>query len=172
MDMTDRSFPGVQDRPCTRCIKRNIGHLCHDEPREPTKRSRSDHEHSNAEEESSSATELGNVQGMQDTAAGQQILTDAGLNANSAPSVPNLTASPGQGLLSNSQQRKPQAALPIFIYLYSATTDVKYFNNLQFSDTTTGLADKVSFKICILSTPPTCSTLQKSQTSITCSVTS
>ncbi|EXJ78145.1 hypothetical protein A1O3_09306 [Capronia epimyces CBS 606.96] len=23
-----------QDRPCQRCIKRNIGHLCHDEPRE------------------------------------------------------------------------------------------------------------------------------------------
>jgi len=23
-----------QDRPCKRCIKRNIGHLCHDEPRE------------------------------------------------------------------------------------------------------------------------------------------
>ncbi|KAI0205437.1 hypothetical protein F4808DRAFT_232642 [Astrocystis sublimbata] len=22
-------------RPCTRCIKRNIGHLCHDEPRDP-----------------------------------------------------------------------------------------------------------------------------------------
>ncbi|KAK8200190.1 hypothetical protein HDK77DRAFT_223048 [Phyllosticta capitalensis] len=26
------------ERPCTRCIKRNIGHLCHDEPREPAKR--------------------------------------------------------------------------------------------------------------------------------------
>lgn len=25
----------VQERPCARCIKRNIGHLCHDEPREP-----------------------------------------------------------------------------------------------------------------------------------------
>ncbi|KAL7275568.1 Transcription factor [Rhizina undulata] len=25
------------DRPCTRCVKRNIGHLCHDEPREPKK---------------------------------------------------------------------------------------------------------------------------------------
>ncbi|KAK3941778.1 hypothetical protein QBC46DRAFT_381956 [Diplogelasinospora grovesii] len=25
-------------RPCTRCIKRNIGHLCHDEPREPESR--------------------------------------------------------------------------------------------------------------------------------------
>ncbi|KAK0706966.1 hypothetical protein B0T26DRAFT_656249 [Lasiosphaeria miniovina] len=23
------------ERPCTRCVKRNIGHLCHDEPREP-----------------------------------------------------------------------------------------------------------------------------------------
>ncbi|CRK19621.1 hypothetical protein BN1723_011948 [Verticillium longisporum] len=23
------------ERPCTRCIKRNIGHLCHDEPRDP-----------------------------------------------------------------------------------------------------------------------------------------
>jgi len=23
-----------QERPCTRCIKRNIGHLCHDEPRD------------------------------------------------------------------------------------------------------------------------------------------
>lgn len=26
------------DRPCKRCIKRNIGHLCHDEPREPLRR--------------------------------------------------------------------------------------------------------------------------------------
>ncbi|KAG0128929.1 hypothetical protein HOY82DRAFT_580039 [Tuber indicum] len=25
------------DRPCMRCVKRNIGHLCHDEPREPKK---------------------------------------------------------------------------------------------------------------------------------------
>jgi PAS domain-containing protein len=30
------------ERPCTRCIKRNIGHLCHDEPREQeTKKSKS-----------------------------------------------------------------------------------------------------------------------------------
>lgn len=30
-----------QERPCTRCIKRNIGHLCHDEPREhDTKKAR------------------------------------------------------------------------------------------------------------------------------------
>jgi hypothetical protein len=31
-----------QERPCTRCIKRNIGHLCHDEPRDQeTRKSKS-----------------------------------------------------------------------------------------------------------------------------------
>ncbi|KAF2090253.1 hypothetical protein K490DRAFT_18381, partial [Saccharata proteae CBS 121410] len=30
------------DRPCARCIKRNIGHLCHDEPRESVKRQKTD----------------------------------------------------------------------------------------------------------------------------------
>ncbi|KAF2432078.1 Zn(II)2Cys6 transcription factor acuM [Tothia fuscella] len=30
------------ERPCTRCIKRNIGHLCHDEPREPAKKTKSE----------------------------------------------------------------------------------------------------------------------------------
>ena len=27
----------TQERPCTRCVKRNISHLCHDEPREPVR---------------------------------------------------------------------------------------------------------------------------------------
>jgi hypothetical protein len=30
------------ERPCTRCVKRDIGHLCHDEPREPPKRSKNE----------------------------------------------------------------------------------------------------------------------------------
>ncbi|KAJ9661214.1 Transcription factor [Coniosporium apollinis] len=30
------------ERPCTRCIKRNIGHLCHDEPREPVKKQKTE----------------------------------------------------------------------------------------------------------------------------------
>lgn len=41
------------ERPCARCIKRNIGHLCHDEPREPesaTKKSKSQHSNSAAED--------------------------------------------------------------------------------------------------------------------------
>jgi hypothetical protein len=32
--LTRGALGGFQERPCTRCIKRNIGHLCHDEPRE------------------------------------------------------------------------------------------------------------------------------------------
>ena len=27
----------MQERPCSRCIKRSIGHLCHDEPKENVK---------------------------------------------------------------------------------------------------------------------------------------
>lgn len=46
----------MQERPCARCIKRNIGHLCHDEPREPesaAKRSKSHHSNSAEEEDTS-----------------------------------------------------------------------------------------------------------------------
>ena len=37
------------ERPCARCIKRDIGHLCHDEPREPAKRTKSEQELAPAE---------------------------------------------------------------------------------------------------------------------------
>lgn len=39
----------AQERPCARCIKRNIGHLCHDERRETdsaTKKAKSQHSNS------------------------------------------------------------------------------------------------------------------------------
>jgi hypothetical protein len=51
----------VQERPCARCIKRNIGHLCHDEPREPesaTKKSKSQHSNSAAEDDGSPPDQL------------------------------------------------------------------------------------------------------------------
>ncbi|OJJ32365.1 hypothetical protein ASPWEDRAFT_53990 [Aspergillus wentii DTO 134E9] len=101
------------ERPCTRCIKRNIGHLCHDEPREHSKRSRSEHDHSVPDDEASSNNEFSNVQGMprnvdvQD-AAGQQILADGtiGLPPSSVNPVQHgdISSSPGQGLGGNSQQ--------------------------------------------------------------------
>jgi DNA mismatch repair ATPase MutL len=46
----------VQERPCARCIKRNIGHLCHDERREAdsaTKKSKSNNSNSVDDEETS-----------------------------------------------------------------------------------------------------------------------
>ncbi|TVY81886.1 Regulator of drug sensitivity [Lachnellula suecica] len=48
------------ERPCARCIKRNIGHLCHDEPREPesaTKKSKRQHSTS-AQEDDDTAPDL------------------------------------------------------------------------------------------------------------------
>lgn len=105
----------MKERPCTRCIKRNIGHLCHDEPRETAKRGRGEHEHSAADDEGSSNNELGSVQGMPRSvdvadAAGQQSFPDTTIGiapsaANPPSTVPpgNLSAS-SQGLEANSQR--------------------------------------------------------------------
>ncbi|KAL4820227.1 hypothetical protein BDW67DRAFT_153724 [Aspergillus spinulosporus] len=102
------------ERPCTRCIKRNIGHLCHDEPREPSKRSRSEHEQSAADEEGSSNNEYSKVHAMprkvdiQD-AAGQQILADGSLGL--TPSSMNavqpgpMSSSTSQNMSVTSQQQ-------------------------------------------------------------------
>ncbi|CAG8295238.1 unnamed protein product [Penicillium salamii] len=100
----------MKERPCTRCIKRNIGHLCHDEPREAAKRGRGENEHSTADEEGSSNNELGNVQGMPksvDVDAGSQQqfsenaigIAPSAVNSGSVPPA-NLSAS-GQGLEGN-----------------------------------------------------------------------
>lgn len=111
----------MKERPCTRCIKRNIGHLCHDEPREAAKRGRGEHENSAADEEGSSNNELGNVQGMPRSvdvdAAGQQQFPDntigiapSAVNSGSVPPA-NLTAS-GQNLEGNN--RKFLATINLF----------------------------------------------------------
>ncbi|KAJ5548120.1 hypothetical protein N7513_005354 [Penicillium frequentans] len=107
-----RSFPFVKERPCARCVKRNIGHLCHDEPREPAKRARSDQEHSAADEEGSSNNELGNVQSMPRNvdvpdAAGQQILPDGTIGIQPSSVQPANISSSGQGLDTNPQQLMP-----------------------------------------------------------------
>ncbi|CAG8979160.1 hypothetical protein HYALB_00000294 [Hymenoscyphus albidus] len=55
------------ERPCARCIKRNIGHLCHDEPREPesaTKKSKKQHNHSTLEDDDAAADQLKTDGGM------------------------------------------------------------------------------------------------------------
>ncbi|KAF7714052.1 Fungal Zn(2)-Cys(6) binuclear cluster domain-containing protein [Penicillium ucsense] len=85
------------ERPCTRCIKRNIGHLCHDEPREPTKRR--DTDHSAADEEGSSNNELTSVQSMRASVdlsdpAKPQSLSDSTIGiAPSSVQPPNIISS-------------------------------------------------------------------------------
>lgn len=54
----------LQERPCTRCIKRNIGHLCHDEPREQGKRPRSENDPSTGEDETSAKHEASPASGL------------------------------------------------------------------------------------------------------------
>ncbi|KAJ5133259.1 hypothetical protein N7526_004624 [Penicillium atrosanguineum] len=104
------SSMGGGERPCTRCIKRNIGHLCHDEPREPTKRR--DQDQSAADEEGSSNNELVNVQGMPrnvdvSDAAGQQILPDGTIGIPPSSVQPANIPPSGQGLDENSQPMMP-----------------------------------------------------------------
>ncbi|KAI4207140.1 MAG: hypothetical protein LQ346_000718 [Caloplaca aetnensis] len=56
------------DRPCARCVKRNIGHLCHDEPRELTK---------NAKPQSGNTGEADNASLKQDNPTGTNLLSTA-----------------------------------------------------------------------------------------------
>ncbi|CAI7672764.1 unnamed protein product [Penicillium pancosmium] len=96
----------LKERPCTRCIKRNIGHLCHDEPREPTKRR--DQDDSTADEPASSNNDLVNVSGMPQNvdvsdAAGQQILSDGAMGMPPSTVQPASITSSGQGLNATSQ---------------------------------------------------------------------
>lgn len=104
----------LKERPCTRCIKRNIGHLCHDEPREPTKRR--DQDGSAADEEGSSNNDLVTVSSMPRSvdvsdAAGQQILPDVAIGMPPSTVQPGNITSSGQGLDANSQPSKDATKL-------------------------------------------------------------
>ncbi|KAH4225709.1 hypothetical protein HBI06_111150 [Parastagonospora nodorum] len=67
------------DRPCTRCVKRNIGHLCHDEPREGVKKSKSDAETTTGESETPKNGTLSSDATVE-TLPQQPDAPDAGLN--------------------------------------------------------------------------------------------
>jgi hypothetical protein len=103
----------VQERPCTRCIKRNIGHLCHDEPRESARRNRSEHE-----DEGASNNDFTGSQGMPQNVetpdvAGKQMLPEAALslrpstmNPSQAVQAGNMPGAAAGNLESSPQQRE------------------------------------------------------------------
>lgn len=76
----------LQERPCTRCVKRNIGHLCHDEPREGPKKSKSEPENIPVESEGSKNGARTSDTAM-DAVSQEPGATDAGLNL-APPPVP------------------------------------------------------------------------------------
>ncbi|KAJ9245389.1 transcriptional regulator family: Fungal Specific TF [Paecilomyces variotii] len=86
------------ERPCTRCIKRNIGHLCHDEPREPSKRARSEHELSAADEEGSSKNEFSSSQGMPSNLDVQDATAQPLLPDMQPHGLPPSTVNPSQSI--------------------------------------------------------------------------
>ncbi|EZF82726.1 hypothetical protein H107_06030 [Trichophyton rubrum CBS 202.88] len=92
-------------RPCSRCIKRNIGHLCHDKPREPTKRVKNDTEGTVAAtsvaDESTTANNDFEGKGMSQTIDGRDTLDD--------PILPDTALSmQPPALTSSSQSARPQ----------------------------------------------------------------
>ncbi|KAH7090299.1 hypothetical protein FB567DRAFT_519526 [Paraphoma chrysanthemicola] len=78
------------ERPCTRCVKRNIGHLCHDEPREGVKKSKSEPDNNAGESEPSKNGTHTAEPALE--AIPQPSAPDAGLNL-APPLLPNRGAS-------------------------------------------------------------------------------
>ncbi|KAL1966111.1 hypothetical protein VTN77DRAFT_4859 [Rasamsonia byssochlamydoides] len=98
------------ERPCTRCIKRNIGHLCHDEPRESARRNRNEHE-----EEGASNNDFTNSQGMPRNievpdAAGKQMLSEGALSLRPSTVNPSQAVQPGSisGAATQNLEANPQ----------------------------------------------------------------
>ncbi|KAL8919345.1 MAG: hypothetical protein Q9208_006844 [Pyrenodesmia sp. 3 TL-2023] len=87
------------DRPCARCVKRNIGHLCHDEPRELTKNAKL--QSGNPAEADNAALKQDNPTGtnllstVDEQQAGQQLLQEPDLDLNTTAPT-DVQTSPAQ----------------------------------------------------------------------------
>jgi len=110
------SWAMFQDRPCKRCIKRNIGHLCHDEPRENHHRkSKSDPDSAGVDEILQSTTERGTSAGMSTEAladdSGHIFLQDSNLalSASTNNPLPVSSTETQPNVNSNAQPRKCSA---------------------------------------------------------------
>ena len=105
-----------QDRPCRRCIKRNIGHLCHDEPREGQHRkSKSESDQTGADEATSPDNEFSGPPAAADGSlledAGTDLMQDnsMGLRPSSNDTMPVTNSGSivqSTGVNGNSQSRK------------------------------------------------------------------
>ena len=108
----------LKERPCQRCVKRSIGHLCHDEPRESTRGHKAEKENGNGHHEvllkqevlqpnilAPSLDQQQNEQPFMHDAAGQ-IPSSAAMQRNLTTQPPRPTPSAAQigGYGGNNQQ--------------------------------------------------------------------
>lgn len=174
-----------------RCIKRNIGHLCHDEPREPESASKKA-KHAAASASATAAEEDGSpsdqLQGSTDTGLNtssfdpaqdqqqqhQQQQQDTDLALGSGPTLsqggPLQIAQPApvSGSQANALNSGSNQCGEMKPPVPPLCTHELLTIRLQSSDTqTTGLVPTTSFKTCTTITPRTCSMPRKSRTSIT-----
>ncbi|KAI0972930.1 hypothetical protein F4678DRAFT_33272 [Xylaria arbuscula] len=115
------------ERPCTRCIKRNIGHLCHDEPRDPDAKKPKSSSHAAARDESEAQTEL------------SRNSIDRGTNAMVPPSFdssrPSQATKPGFGPLGQGNHLQLVSPSPVSGAQASGTSRTSNMNQLgDFSD--------------------------------------
>ena len=100
---------GLQDRPCARCVKRSIGHLCHDEPRDGAKGVKQGQASTASvsggalKQEDSLPYMLGSS--LDEQQLDQQALQDAGGNITTGTSAPDSQI--------DSLQFQPQSSNPI-----------------------------------------------------------
>ncbi|RDW75569.1 transcription factor Zn cluster transcription factor-like protein Rds2 [Coleophoma crateriformis] len=99
-----------KERPCARCIKRNIGHLCHDEFREPdatSKKTKAQHSNSADDDATPPVQNLGDVENSMKTSFQQpqeQAQTDLGIGTaalSQAGSLQLVQPSPVSGIQAN-----------------------------------------------------------------------
>ncbi|KAL9613943.1 MAG: hypothetical protein Q9167_001557 [Letrouitia subvulpina] len=99
------------ERPCTRCVKRNIGHLCHDEPREPAKASKKQPEDVTGSDEASLKTGEVAANGLASSfdqpRADQKLLQEADLDVGTKTLPTNGPASPSQAADSSQSPGAP-----------------------------------------------------------------
>ena len=96
----------TQDRPCQRCVKRSIGHLCHDEPRESPKVQKS------SKENGESPSDIPLKQEMLGSSMLDQTLDQQGLESQlsqgqGGQSAPLQVPTPSNASLDRQQMQSP-----------------------------------------------------------------
>ena len=150
----------LQERPCTRCIKRNIGHLCHDEPRETSSKKAKGEQDVGPYEPISPKNEYNSAQvlpvlPLQDE-SGPSLLQDDNIRLRSTTA--EEIAAPSQGSASHGQGLNgTNSSCETTSSVRCLKIDLSQLWRTKIS----GWRHKITFKTCTVFILHICSTLQK-----------